>query len=113
MIRRLFAQLHLWIGLVLCLPLVLLGLTGSILVFEDELHEAFAPPRSPAMQGEPRSIEEIVGAAHRAAPADYVPASYVAPATPAGLAAVRLSPARRGAPASERVRIQVDPMTLQ
>jgi uncharacterized iron-regulated membrane protein len=112
MIRRVLAQLHLWTGLVLFLPLVLLGVTGSILVFEDELHAAFAPA-SPAVQGEPRSIGEIVGAALRAAPADYVPASYVAPAGPAGLAAVRLSPARRGAAASERVRIDVDPVLLQ
>jgi hypothetical protein len=29
MIRRVFAQLHLWIGLALCLPLVMLGLTGT------------------------------------------------------------------------------------
>ena len=45
------AQLHLWIGLVLCLPLVMLGLTGSILVFEDELEALFAPPVRPRRRG--------------------------------------------------------------
>ena len=35
--RRVLRQIHLWIALVLCLPLVVLGMTGSILVFRDEL----------------------------------------------------------------------------
>ena len=112
MMRRIFAQLHLWIGLVLCLPLVMLGLTGSILVFEDELHEAFAPARAPAAPDQLRSIGDIIAAAQAAAPSGYLPASYVAPAA-AGLAAVRLQPARRGAAGSERVRIDVDPVSLQ
>ena len=34
MMRRIMAQLHLWTGLLLCLPLVMLGMTGSILVVD-------------------------------------------------------------------------------
>ena len=37
MIRNIIRQVHLWLGIALCIPLVLLGLTGSVLVFEDEL----------------------------------------------------------------------------
>jgi uncharacterized iron-regulated membrane protein len=38
MIRRIIGQIHLWAGLTLCMPFVLLGFTGSVLVFEDELN---------------------------------------------------------------------------
>ena len=30
-------QIHLWIGIMLCIPLVLLGLSGSILVYDEAL----------------------------------------------------------------------------
>jgi uncharacterized iron-regulated membrane protein len=112
MTRQLFAQLHLWTGLVLCLPLVTLGLTGGILVFEDEFRGAFAV-RRPAVRGEARAITEILVAAQRTAPSGHIPVSYVAPAAPGSLAAVRLAPSRRNAPATERVRIDVDPVSLE
>ena len=40
MTRRIIGKIHLWVGLALCLPLVIIGLTGSVLVFEDELQGA-------------------------------------------------------------------------
>ena len=46
MIRCIIGQIHLWSGLALCAPFVILGLTGSVLVFEDELNEAFGPAAS-------------------------------------------------------------------
>ena len=42
--RRLLRQLHLWIGLALCLPMVVVGLTGSILVYRNELAALLNPP---------------------------------------------------------------------
>src|ERR1700733_12281464 len=36
-LRRLNFQIHLWIGLILTLYLIMIGLTGSILVFREEL----------------------------------------------------------------------------
>jgi uncharacterized iron-regulated membrane protein len=110
--RRVVRQLHLWIGLALCLPLLMLGVTGSLLVFEDELRSAFTAPPQQARSGEARSIDEIVAAARQAAPNGYSPASYAAPGEPGGLAAVRLVPAARGASGSERLRVDVDPATL-
>ena len=111
MTRRLIGQLHLWLGLALCAPLVLLGLTGSVLVFEDELRAVFAS--GPAAQpGEPRSVGEIVAAARAAAPQGFAPSGYVAPEATGRLAAVRLSP--MGAPPGpgEVIRIDVDPVSL-
>ena len=115
MIRRIIVQLHLWIGLALCLPLVMPGLTGSILVFEDELRDAFAV-RPPPVEGDRRSIDEIVAAARNAASAGFQPLSYVAPPAAGELAAMRLAPEHRGGtdgPGGERVRIDVDPVLLQ
>ena len=65
MTRRIIGQLHLWIGLALCIPLVLLGLTGSVLVFEDELRgtaadrDAAGPDRRvrrPRLSPRPRAV---------------------------------------------------------
>ncbi|MEP2187241.1 MAG: PepSY domain-containing protein, partial [Alphaproteobacteria bacterium] len=36
-LRWLLGEIHLWAGLVLFLPLVLLGLSGSYLVYHDEI----------------------------------------------------------------------------
>lgn len=116
MTRRIIAQLHLWIGLLLCLPFVMLGLTGSILVFKHELEALFAVHRPPAAQEEPHTIGEILMAAQKAAPPGYRPLSYVAPTDPGALAAVRLAPSGHGGapgPSGERVRIDVDPASLQ
>ena len=113
MIRRALAQLHLWIGFMLCLPLAMLGITGSVLVFEDELHDAFAPVQRSAEVGEARPIDQIVAAARAAAPAGFVPVSYVAPTGAGSPASVRLQPPRRGGAAGERIRIDVDPVSLR
>ncbi|WP_198924643.1 PepSY domain-containing protein, partial [Nitrospirillum viridazoti] len=42
--------LHLWVGLILGLPLLALGLSGTVLVIEPELRAAFTPslPAAPA-----------------------------------------------------------------
>ena len=77
MIRRIIGQIHLWSGLVLFAPFVILGLTGSVLVFEDELNEAFGPAASHiAARGAARPPSDIVAAARAVAPAGFVPVTY-------------------------------------
>jgi len=108
--------LHLWVGLALCAPLILLGLSGSVLVFEDELRGLFDPlsHRAPTA-GTSRSVAEIVSAARAAAPDGFVPVFYATPAGGDGLASVRLAPASRAAPGpgANPIRVRVDPVTLQ
>jgi uncharacterized iron-regulated membrane protein len=41
--RRAMFQIHLWVGIVLCLYMLVIGVTGSILVFEAELEHAAYP----------------------------------------------------------------------
>ena len=80
MTRRLIGQIHLWAGLVLCIPFALLGLTGSVLVFQDELNQAFGPAaRHVAAGGAARPTSDIIAAARAVAPAGFVPIAYTAP----------------------------------
>jgi uncharacterized iron-regulated membrane protein len=114
MTRRLVAQIHLWAGLVFCVPLVLLGLTGSILVFEDELRGAVGPAAGhQAAGGAARPASEIIAAARAVAPAGLFPVGYTAPPEAGALATVRLAPARRDGPGADVVRVKVDPVALQ
>lgn len=118
MTRRIVRQLHLWLGLILCIPLLLLGLTGSILVFQDELGSAFSS--RPAMpSGEPKPVSAIIAAAQGAAPAGAVFQGYAA-GPPGEPATVRFSRPRNGSAGGEApamgpgdgIRISVDPVSL-
>jgi uncharacterized iron-regulated membrane protein len=112
MIRRIIGQIHLWTGVVLFMPFVFIGLTGSILVFEDELNKAFGPNHR-AGDGAARATSEIIAAARAVAPVGFVPVGYAAPMSPGGLALVRLSPGWRDSPGADMVRIRVDPVSLE
>jgi uncharacterized iron-regulated membrane protein len=114
MIRRLIGQIHLWAGLALCIPFAMLGLTGSILVFEDELNRAFGPAaKHVAAGGAARPTSDIIAAARAVAPAGFVPIAYTARTDIGELASVRLTPPGRSGPGTEMVRIRVDPVSLE
>src|SRR5258707_7463941 len=93
--RKLTRQVHLWIGLALCVPLVVLGLSGTMLVFADELRALLEPARDRGKAGEQRSVAEIIDAARTAAPAGFVAVFYRASNEPAAPALVRLVPSGR------------------
>ncbi|TWB56326.1 PepSY-associated TM helix domain-containing protein [Nitrospirillum viridazoti] len=92
--------LHLWVGLILGLPLLALGLSGTVLVIEPELRAAFTPslPAAPA-DAAPHSVTEVVAAAAAALETSGAPgarpASYAAPSAPGGTATVRFQAQRR------------------
>jgi uncharacterized iron-regulated membrane protein len=109
--RRLAGRIHLWTGVLCCVPFVLIGLTGSILVFEDELRAAFAPALH-GQQGEVRPAGAIIAAARAAAPQGYVPDAYIAAPAAGHLATVRLAAAGGRGGAGASVRIDVDPVSL-
>jgi len=117
MTRRLIGQIHLWIGVALCAPLVALGLSGSLLVLEDQWAGLLDPDPAAsrvAVAGEPRPVGEIPAAAQAAAPPGYAPAFYRTPAQEGGRASVRLTPKSRDRQGpGDAVRIDVDPVSLQ
>jgi len=61
--RRLLFQVHMWIGLILGLLLALLGLSGSILVYDDAIANLLSPPPRATMKGEALSLDKIAEAA--------------------------------------------------
>jgi uncharacterized iron-regulated membrane protein len=64
--RRLLFWLHIWVGLALCLPFALLGLTGSILVYEQPIDDIFAPVPQATAAGAMASPQAIIDAAAKA-----------------------------------------------
>ena len=113
MIRRVLFQLHLWIGLILSVPLVLLGLTGSILVFEHELAEFIDPELHRAGAGEARPVSAIIDAARTVAPAEMRPTFVMAPEAAGDAARVRFVPPGRGQQPGFTDRVVfVDPASL-
>ncbi|WP_029151642.1 PepSY-associated TM helix domain-containing protein [Methylovulum miyakonense] len=76
--RKLWLQVHLWLGLGLGLFLAIIGLTGSVLVFWHELDEAINPGLYQASNYSHlsrKSLDELIAAASLAAPKGWVSAS--------------------------------------
>ena len=86
-------QLHLWIGLILLLPLVMMGVTGAVLVYGHDIEHLLGQGEPPARTtGEWRSPGELIEAA-RAASNDptRIPIAVRWPMEVGEPAAVRLS----------------------
>ena len=121
-IKRILAFIHLWLGLILFIPLIVLGLTGSILVFGDELNRALgtAPPRATAA-GPAKPVSEIIAAARTGAPAGAIPVGVRMPEDTGEPATVRFAvrrdpsqPAPQGPPGiAGTVPVHVDAASLQ
>ena len=92
-VRYWLLQLHLWIGLILLLPLVMMGVTGAVLVYAHDIEHLLGQGEPEARTvGEWRSPAELIEAA-KAATTDpgRVPIAVRWPTEFGELAAVRLS----------------------
>ena len=94
-------QLHLWIGLILLLPLVMMGVTGAVLVYGHDIEHLLGQGEPPAKAvGEWRSPGELIEAARTASnDPTRIPIAVRWPMEVGEPAAVRLS---RPGMASER-----------
>lgn len=68
-LQQFWRRLHLWIGLAGGILFVLLGLTGSALVYQDEILSLLAPQQMHVTAGEPAAPSRILAAAQSALPA--------------------------------------------
>ncbi|PKU25626.1 PepSY-associated TM helix domain-containing protein [Telmatospirillum siberiense] len=108
--RRIVGEIHLWAGLLLCLPLILLGVTGTILVGADHLGGPVKDPARQTAGAAVHSVGEIIEAARAAAPDGFIASLYAAPPEPGEPASIRLqSAAGRGTPP---IRMEIDGATL-
>jgi uncharacterized iron-regulated membrane protein len=72
-LRKAMFQVHLWAGILASLYIVIIALTGSILVFEDELTSTTLPPQLSSFDpAHTASITNVMGAVHLAYPGAQV-----------------------------------------
>jgi uncharacterized iron-regulated membrane protein len=68
-LRRALFQIHLWTGIGLGIYVVLISVSGSVIVFRNELYKAFTEPvKKVAISGRRLTQEELKAAARRAYP---------------------------------------------
>lgn len=107
-LRKVLAALHLWLGLALCLPFLLMGLTGSILVYGDELERLFGTAPRATAQGNTADPAAILAAARLALPGQTAN-RLTMPVAPGDAAIIRFTAQERRAAR----QVFVDPVSLQ
>jgi uncharacterized iron-regulated membrane protein len=114
-VRSVLALVHLWVGLVCCVPFVLLGVTGSILVYEKPIGDWLQPPPHASAQGKIQSVQAIIDAV-ASARTDLSPAILTTAAAQGDAAVVYLVPKRGAAispPRSVLYQAFIDPVSLK
>ena len=72
-IRAICLRLHRWLALAAALPLIILGLTGAVLTFENELDRLLNPRLwNVANRGERQAWQTLVDRVHSQYPKDRV-----------------------------------------
>ena len=107
---------HLWAGLILAIPFVLIGISGSIIVAMNVLTD-YSPPSAPA-RGDTRPLTEILAAAQKAAPEGWPVATITMPSSVGQSATVQvaLPPGRRPQGGGQNFvgrTTYVDPVSLE
>jgi uncharacterized iron-regulated membrane protein len=115
-VREFLRLAHIWTGLVLCLPLAVLGATGSILVYDTEFAAMFGGPSAPvrvAADGQQRTAEDIIKAAQLAVPPNARPTMLSLPVESGDPAVVRFQrPGAQQGPGGAQA-IRIDPVSLE
>ncbi len=104
-LRRALFTIHMWVGLVLGILLAALGLSGSLLVYDEAIANLFSPPPHAVTAGQPLPLTMIADIARRTAAEqglDGVQLQIVLPDAPGEAIAVRaggISPMGNGSAA--------------
>jgi len=105
--KRILQTVHLWMGLLLAIPIVVIGISGSALLLQREIL-AWSVPAASA-EGEPAPLLQVIAAAQTAAPEGATPRSIV-PSLYAG-APTTINFDTGGRP--PRTLVHVDPVSLE
>jgi len=113
-LRWLLAEIHLWFGLILCAPLVLLGLSGSYLMYHDEIDALLLGGSTFELSNGPaRPSSEIVAAAAESAPDGFSLRMLRMPESNGDPAVARVAPDGAGFRDPRVKSIAIDPATLE
>lgn len=78
--RKAMFQIHLWAGVVLCLYMIVIGVTGSILVFESQIEHLAYPhlwrASATASEAQPVAFPSVIHAVQSAWPGYQITAAY-------------------------------------
>lgn len=113
-LRRVLFQLHLWTGLIFCLPFVILGISGTILTYDEELADLAGVTPHARAQGAMQAPEAIVAAALQGREG-YRAIGFAMPSEQGDAAIVRINrpqPQQAGRRPSRGMQIFVDPVSL-
>src|SRR5882762_7236265 len=105
--RRALQMIHLWVGLILAIPIILIGLSGSALLVQREILRLSIPAAS--APGQSQSIARIVASAQSAEP-NLRANSVEVPSSRGRPAVVQFQISNRPARAME---VYVDPVSLK
>jgi len=105
--RRFLQTIHLWVGLILAIPIILIGLSGSALLVQREILRLSIPAASAT--GQSQSIARIVASAQTAEP-NLRANSVELPSSPGRPALVQFQISNRPPRALE---VYVDPVSLK
>lgn len=92
-VRRAMFTVHMWVGLILGVLLAALGLSGSLLVYDDKIAAMIDPPPHATTAGQPLPLDMIASAARDAATQkglDGGQLQILLPDGPQGVDAVRI-----------------------
>lgn len=106
-VKRILQTVHLWMGLVLAIPIIVIGLSGSALLLQREML-AYSVPAATA-DGEHESLARIISAAQSAAPENTTPRSIVLPAYAGAPTTINFDTGGR----PPRTLVHVDPVSLE
>jgi uncharacterized iron-regulated membrane protein len=109
--RTALQKVHLWAGLALAIPFILIGLSGSILVLQPDLPR-WSMPYAPA-RGPIHSPGEILKAAEPAMPAGTRALRLAMPARTGEPAAIRYGAPGRGQAGNAGSTLYIDPVSLR
>ncbi len=107
-VRHYLRTVHLWLGLLLCIPIVVIGISGSLLLIQSHYWTRSFPAAT--AKGSKQTIVRAVEAARAAGPAGASLGRVDLPLRDDEPVTVQLNPPGRGVRA---VRVHVDPVSLE
>jgi uncharacterized iron-regulated membrane protein len=118
-VRNLWFQVHKWIGLILCVVLIPLSLSGSLLVWHDGLDELLHPQRFPVSGEATQPVSRYIAAVQPLLPPGGRVSGVTRPEDGRGAVVVRMAPpappegrARGGGGRPRSLSVWVDPRSM-